>query len=164
MKYANESDLVTGAGSAIHGGRWNPRGLRAIYGSLDVITAVKESYQLLAAFGFTGGVKPRVIAGAQVKVRRVLDLKDAQTLEQLGFTERDLVEEDWRSIQFSGQESWTQAIAKAAVKAGFEAVRAPSAQNSEGVNFVIYPDHLLKGSFVLAAHPHELPPHPSRWK
>lgn len=44
-RYANEADFLSGEGAAKTGGRWNGRGIRAVYGSLDVITATREAYQ-----------------------------------------------------------------------------------------------------------------------
>jgi len=30
-KYADDTDLITGEGSRLHGGRWNPPGIAAVY-------------------------------------------------------------------------------------------------------------------------------------
>jgi RES domain-containing protein len=111
VKYANEGDLISGDGASYNGGRWNPRGVRAIYASLDPVTAVKESYQEFLKYGFTASnIRPRVMAGIRVNVRRLLDLTDARIRRRLGFTLGELTGEDWHSIQSAGGESWTQAI------------------------------------------------------
>jgi len=70
VRYANESDFVSGDGAAYYGGRWNPPGMKAVYMSLDPFTATKESYQEFAKFGFKDNIKPRVLAGARLKLRR----------------------------------------------------------------------------------------------
>ena len=44
-RYANEDDLLTGLGARRNGGRWNRPGIRAVYGSTEIETAVQESFQ-----------------------------------------------------------------------------------------------------------------------
>ena len=42
--YANAGDLLTGAGSQVHGGRWNPPGSFAtIYAAYTIPTAIAEA-------------------------------------------------------------------------------------------------------------------------
>lgn len=44
VPYSNRHDLMSGAGSRLHGGRWNPPGrFKVIYGSLAPDTAIIES-------------------------------------------------------------------------------------------------------------------------
>jgi RES domain-containing protein len=44
IDYANRNDLLSGAGSKLHGARWTPKGaFPAVYGSLDPQTALLES-------------------------------------------------------------------------------------------------------------------------
>lgn len=42
-EYANTADLVSGEGSRRYGGRWNPAGVAAVYGSLTPQTAMEET-------------------------------------------------------------------------------------------------------------------------
>ena len=42
-KYANEGDFLSGEGAGRFGGRWNPTGLKAIYGSTDIIRKRPEN-------------------------------------------------------------------------------------------------------------------------
>jgi RES domain-containing protein len=165
VKYANEKDFLSGDGAAYGGGRWNPPGIRAVYGSLDVMTATKESYQNLIDAGFKDkNIKPRVIAGATVKVERLLNLTDANIRRKLGFRLDELLDEDWKGIQLGGEESWTQAIGRGCREAGFEGLIVPSARNRpKGKNLVIFPDELAKGSSCKVIAKEELPPHPSQW-
>jgi RES domain-containing protein len=41
-QYAREPDLLTGEGSRLHGGRWNPPGIAAVYASFAPETAMEE--------------------------------------------------------------------------------------------------------------------------
>jgi RES domain-containing protein len=163
VKYANETDLISGDGAGYYGGRWNPPGIRAVYMSLDPVTATKESYQELAKFGFKDSIKPRVMAGAKLKLRRLLDLTDAKVRRKLRFRLDELTREDWHAIQSGGVESWTQAIGRGCRLAGFEGVIAPSARYRGGKTVVAFPDNLGKGSSIELMLKEELPPHPSDW-
>lgn len=164
VKYANESDFVSGAGAAYYGARWNPPRIRAIYASLDPITATKEAFQQFSKFGFAPAkIKPRVIAGIKFKLKRVLDLTDSRIRRKIGFSLDELLQEDWQAIQRSGVESWTQAIGRGSMLAGFEALLAPSAQDKHGKNVIIFPTELQPHSYVKLLESKELPPHPSTW-
>jgi RES domain-containing protein len=160
-RYANETDLLSGVGAGAYGGRWNPRGLNAVYASLDPMTAVKESYQTFREFGFSP--KPRVMAGLAIDLRHVLDLTDPRIRRSLGFTVADLVGEDWYAIQQAGEESWTQAIGRGAATARFEGLLAPSARHAHGKNVVMFPWTLRRGSTVEPIAAEDLPPHPKEW-
>ncbi|GIW83159.1 MAG: hypothetical protein KatS3mg105_4966 [Gemmatales bacterium] len=163
-RYANENDFLSGAGAAKYGGRWNRRRIRAVYASLDIITATHEAYQHFLDYGFSlSAIRPRVIAGAHAKLSAVLDLTDSGICRKIGFTLAELIEEDWEAIQAAGEESWTQAIGRGCRHAGFEAIIVPSARNPGGKNIVIFPDRLAPRSTLKLLAPKDLPPHPSDW-
>jgi RES domain-containing protein len=42
IDHGSAEDLISGHGSAIAGGRWNPPGLRTVYGSLEAGLSVEE--------------------------------------------------------------------------------------------------------------------------
>lgn len=160
-KYANANDFSSGAGAARTGGRWSRKGLAAVYLSLSPTTAAVESYQQFTSLGFAGAVRPRVFIGARVKLARLLDLTSSATRQRLGFSLNELLNENWIAIQEEGDESWTQAIGRGAVAAGFEGLLAPSARDRpKGQNLVIFPGSLLKGSRIEPMGMNELPPHP----
>lgn len=164
VKYANEVDLISGDGASSNGGRWNRPGIRAIYVSLDPRTAVEESYQEFLKYGFkVKDIRPRVIAGVKLNVRHLLDLTDDKIRRALGFSLADLMDEDWHAIQSAGEESWTQAIGRGALRAGFEGLIAPSARIRKGNNVVIFPANLARASSIEILAKDELPPHPSDW-
>ena len=157
-KYATRKDFFSGAGAAKFGGRWNPLGLEAIYASLDVITATHEAYQNFEAFGFPlTSIEPRVTAGGKVSLAKVLDLTDAKIRSKLGFTLKELIEEDWKAIQANGEESWTQAIGRGAQAAGFDALIVPSARHKPGKNIVAFDGKLGKGVNVVILAADKLP-------
>lgn len=146
-KYATETSFFAGSGAAKTGGRWNRVGIEAVYASLDVLTATEEAYQNFIVFGLPlSSIRPRVTAGAEVSLAKVLDLTDALVRRKLRFSREDLVDEDWRAIQAAGEESWTQAIGRGCYEAGFEGILVPSARNTKGKNIVVFPKSLSKPS------------------
>lgn len=146
MKYATKNEFFSGAGAAKSGGRWNRVGMEAVYASLDVTTATQEAYQDFVYRGFPmTAIAPRVTAGAKV----VLDLTDAKLRKSIGFTLRDLVEEDWEALQKMGEESWTQAIGRGGYVAEFQGLIVPSARNPGGKNIVIFPTRLAKAGKIV---------------
>jgi RES domain-containing protein len=159
VRFANEHDLLRGDGAAQHGGRWNPRGMKAVYGSLSAVTATRESYQNILKFGFSrSSIRPRVFVGARIRLQRVLDLTDRSIRRRLGFSVTELIEENWREIQNGGEESWTQAIGRGARHAGFEGSLVHSARDRpKGKNLVYFPDCLRTGSQVQILGVEELP-------
>ncbi len=163
-RYASEADFLAGRGAAKYGGRWNRPGIVAIYGSTDILTATMEAYKQFLAFGFSlSSMQPRVTAGAKVILQRVLDLTSPAKRRRIGFSRTELVTEDWHSIQLAGDESWTQAIGRGALKAGYEGLLVPSARNPKGTNLVIFPENLNAGSSIALLGKSALPPHPSAW-
>lgn len=146
-KYASINDFFSGTGAAISGGRWNPVGLEAVYASLDIVTATCEAYQTFISFGLPNkSIRPRVMAAAEVSLGAVLDLTSSSTRRKLGFTLKDLVEEDWRAIQATGEQSWTQTIGRGCYQTGFEGLLVPSAQYSQGRNIVMFPSRFMTSS------------------
>ena len=63
---------TSGEGAAIHGGRFNPKGMPALYLSLDLVTAIKEANQ-----GFTRKMEPYVMCSYDVDCEDIVDLSDA---------------------------------------------------------------------------------------
>lgn len=157
-KYANKNDFYSGFGAVKTGGRWNRIGLETIYSSLDVMTATAEAYQKLLHFRFLNTmITPRVTAGAKVVLAKVLDLNDIAVLSEIGFTNTELIEEDWRALQKTGVESWTQAIGRGCNLAQFEALIVPSARHEGGKNIVIFPQNLGESSKIEILGADQLP-------
>lgn len=129
---------------------------------LEVAAKAKESYQNFLAYGFSRQmILPRIFIGAHVNLHILLDLTSRSVLKRLGFTTGDLISEDWRAIQSSGEESWTQAIGRGCFLAGFEGMLVHSAHNApKGRNLVYFPENLKKISSVELLGKDQLPKHP----
>jgi RES domain-containing protein len=61
---------LSGDGAAIHGGRFNPRGMPTLYLGLDIVTAVAE-----ANHGFAHKIDPCVLCAYEVDCRDIVDLR-----------------------------------------------------------------------------------------
>lgn len=74
-KYANSRDLLTGGGSRRFGGRWNPVGIAAVYGSLTPETAMEETLAHARYYGLpVHASMPRTFVAISFALKSVLDL------------------------------------------------------------------------------------------
>lgn len=62
---------ISGEGAAIHGGRFNPKGLPALYLSLELTTAIKEANQ-----GFASKMEPYLLCSYDIDCEDIVDLGD----------------------------------------------------------------------------------------
>jgi len=139
--------ILSGEGSAKSGGRWNPIGIKAVYGSLSPETAMAETLQYFRYHRIPiEKAMPRLFVAIKVSVSRSLDLRDSDRLRTLGVSHQDILDTDWRLKISAGEESLTQAIGRAAFSIGIEALLTPAAAERTGTNAVIFPDILQPGS------------------
>jgi len=150
LKYREPRIILFGEGSYRNGGRWNAIGsFRAVYGSVDDVTALKESkanaeYAHLP-YPFR---EPRLIVTVDVSLSRVVDLTAGDTLKALNVTEEELRTEDWRKVQEQGFESLTQALGRAVFEARGEGLLAFSARVAKAINVAYFPQNKLRGNHV----------------
>lgn len=111
---------LSGAGAAIHGGRFNPRGLAALYLSLDVLTAVKETSQ-----GFAFKILPCLICSYEVDCQDIADLSTeeerashAVSLDELSCA--------WFADAARGGEPSSWRVARRFIEVGIAGIVAPS--------------------------------------
>lgn len=80
---------LSGEGAARHGGRFNPRGLGALYCSLDPLTILREANQV-------GDLQPTLLVAVDAGIENVFDARLDFGLAALGMTFEDLVDAGWR--------------------------------------------------------------------
>jgi RES domain-containing protein len=143
-RYANKDDIITGAGSKAAGARWNPPGsFHAVYASLEVETAVAEVLQHFRHYGLpVAKAMPRVIVSLEVKLERVLDLREGDVRRLLVVSEKRMLSEPWRQEQKKGLEALTQAIGRLAYEVNVQALLVPSAARKGGSNLIVFPANL----------------------
>ena len=140
METSFAHEIISGEGARVHGARWNPIGsFRTVYLSDTPETALEEYLARARRMKWPDYRSlPMVMAGVEVNVRRILDLRVpevAEVIEPLLKAER----QHWRSIQ-SRREAVSQAIGRAAKESGLQGLLAPSQQVKGGLNLVLFPD------------------------
>ncbi len=139
-------DVLSGEGARWRGGRWNPPGLAALYGSTTDHTALEECKANDRYYGVVTK-SPRLLVAIEVRLTRALDLTKPSLRRALGVTLNELAAEDWRKLLAAGRQSFSQTIGRAVAAAGGSGLLARSASARRGVNAVIFPgvrasDHL----------------------
>lgn len=158
-RWSTPSELLTGAGALHAGGRWHPMGrFRAVYASLDPLTALEES--LVHARRFHLSIRtavPKTVNAVAMRLQRVLDLTDGRTRRHLVLSERRILQEEWWLREATDEEALTQAVGRVAWELGLEALLVPSAANPEGKGIVYFPDHKSARSTLEIINADQLP-------
>jgi len=76
---------ISGDGAAIRGGRFNPKGVPALYLSLSIMTAIKEANQ-----GFAHRIDPCVLCSYDIDCEDSADLTTEKGREALAVVREDL--------------------------------------------------------------------------
>ncbi|HEY7114279.1 MAG TPA: RES family NAD+ phosphorylase [Thermoanaerobaculia bacterium] len=141
---AGARDLLSGEGVRRWGGRWNAAGsFAAVYASLSPETAIAEALAHSRYYGIPDAdAMPRVVVALDASLTTLLDLTDGSARRILRASRRRLRSEPWRRAAEAGREALTQAIGRAALAAGLEALLVPSAADRAGSNLVVFPASL----------------------
>jgi RES domain-containing protein len=149
LRHSTRTGILAGEGSSRRGGRWNPPGIKAIYGSLTPETAMAETLGHYRYYDISiTDAMQRVFVAIEVSVNRVFNLTSPGILADQGPSLEEILDEDWREKVRRMEEPLTQAIGRAAFAAGFEALIAPSSADKVGTNVVIYLDALSSESKI----------------
>ena len=151
--YVNAGDLLSGAGSQVHGGRWNPpASFPTIYAAYTVETAIAEAEAQTRYYGFDlAQVWPRTVVAVDVRLQKVLDLTDGSVRQSLRVSEGRMIADHWRKLNDdAGEESLTQAIGKAAFEAGLEGMVVRAGDG--GQNLVWFRRNLDRKSKIAIRH------------
>ena len=156
-KYATTADLVTGEGSRRFGGRWNSRGVAAVYGSFTPQAALEETLAHSRYYRLPLNTSmPRTFVAIEFTLTAVLDITDGKVRQSLGISEKRLLECDWRAEVAAGKMPVTQAVGDAAYHAGLEAILVRSAADSSDRNLVVFPSNLDDSSSLKIVSPDRL--------
>jgi RES domain-containing protein len=95
-RYANPRDVTSGVGAFRGGGRWNTRGIHAVYASLEPGLSVNEAMRVVFSDrGFSvGDIRPRLVVGIRCRLSSVIDLMVNGSLPQW-LDLCGLLNEDW---------------------------------------------------------------------
>lgn len=122
------------------GGRFNPAGeFGALYVSLDPETPFRELRRQAERAGLQVlDLLPRTLFAAEARLQKVLDLACNEPPVAYRIADEKLRSEDWRACH---------EVARRARKAGYEAIRFPSATGM-GENMAIFLDRLAPDSYI----------------
>ncbi|QYU69081.1 RES domain-containing protein [Leptolyngbya sp. 15MV] len=103
---------LSGDGAATHGGRFNPRGMAALYCSLGPLAALREANQV-------GDLQPTTLVSYNAVIARVLDATDEAAIGKFGLTLPELAAPDWRDQMLRDGIAPTQQLAPDALAKGY---------------------------------------------
>lgn len=156
-RYAKQDDILSGIGSRLHGGRWNPTGIATVYASFTPATAMAESLAHFEYYGFPAhAAMPRLFIALEARLSRVLDLTIGENRRRLRISDQRLLKCDWRREMAAGTDVLTQLVGRAAWEAGFEGMTVRSAADTDGRNFVVFPEHLKPSSRLVLRNADQL--------
>ena len=108
--YAREP--LSGRGAALYGGRFNAKGIPALYTSLDPTTALREANQV-------GSLQPTILVSYTADLGPIFDTRNQDGLKQYGMTEAMLVDPAWRMKMLDSLTMPTQDFAGSLIADGF---------------------------------------------
>lgn len=130
--YAREP--LSGRGAELYGGRFNPKGLPALYCSLSAMTALREANQI-------GNLQPTTLVSYDAEIDQVFDTRDGTALLAEGMTSAALADAAWRDQMKASGEAGTQGFARRLIAAGFNGLLVRSyapGTTSEDLNLVLW--------------------------
>lgn len=116
---------LSGRGAQLHGGRFNAKGVAALYLSLDVMTAVREANQV-------GTLQPTTLVAYDADIDAIFDIGDLPALAARGMTAGDLATTGWRDEMRSLGRAKTQVFAAELAAEGFSGLLVRSFARGAG--------------------------------
>lgn len=113
-------DPLSGEGARRHGGRYNARGVPALYTTLDPVTALREVSQIGQP------LQPTILVSFRADLGPVFDATDPAQMAAQGVDPALLVADDWRLFMARGQDAPSQNLARRLQDAGFAGMIAHS--------------------------------------
>lgn len=149
-RYAHDEEILSGKGAWQFGGRWNgSHAFHAVYCASTATLAHEEYLQGLRLTGL-GEYKAMPLVGKaiEVKLQRVLDLREARLMEKLELTHEQLRDDPWRQMMNDQKESLCQCIGRLAYKRNYQGIIVPSSvlTGTEHFNIVVIRENLTRWS------------------
>lgn len=112
-------DPMSGEGARRHGGRFNPKGMPALYTAQSVMTAIREANQI-------GTLQPTTLVAYEADIGPIFDGTDSAALAVQGLSPADLAADDWRARMLAGGKAPTQELAERLKASGFAGMQVRS--------------------------------------
>ena len=111
---------LSGEGARRHGGRFNRRGIAALYTSLAPLTAVREAQPLGRP------MQPLLLCSYEVDSQPIFDALDEEQRREMGVSVSDLACPTWEVEMLVGTVPASQALADRLIAAGYTGMRVRS--------------------------------------
>ena len=115
--YAREP--FSGRGAALYGGRFNPKGIAALYMSLTIMGAIREANQ-------AGSLQPTMIVAYDADVDNIFDTRDEEGLEHFGMKTASLADAGWRDRMRSEGHAPGQMFVEVLIEQGYQGLLVQS--------------------------------------
>jgi RES domain-containing protein len=125
---------LSGRGAEIYGGRFNPKGVPALYTSLSVMTALREANQV-------GNLQPTTLVSYEAQIERIFDGRDEGLLAGEGMNADSLADFGWRDLMKTKGEARTQTFARRLIAAGYHGLLVRSfaaGASADDINLVLW--------------------------
>ena len=126
---------LSGQGARRHGGRFNRRGVPALYTSLSPLTAIREAQPLGRP------MQPLTLCAYEVDVEPVFDARDDARCRELGVSDSDLTCPTWEAEMLAGKVPVSQALADRLIAEGYSGIRVRSfaaGTGADDLNLVLW--------------------------
>ena len=130
--YAREP--LSGHGAELYGGRFNPKGVPALYTSLSVMTALREANQV-------GNLQPTTLVAYEAEIDGIFDCRDDAALAAEGMNAAAIADTTWRDQMRTNGEAKTQALARRLIGAGYNGLLVRSfaaGSTADDLNLVLW--------------------------
>jgi RES domain-containing protein len=112
-------DPLSGEGARRHGGRFNPKGMPALYTAQSVMTAIREANQV-------GTLQSTTLVAYEADIGPIFDATGAVELARYRLTPADLAADDWRLRMLADGKAPTQMLAERLKGEGFAGMQVRS--------------------------------------